>query len=40
VTKSNKKFSIFRVIMIVRNHYFIILKLSSVIKGLILYQII
>jgi|SRR6218665_832926 len=32
-------FNIFRVIIIVRNYYFIILKLSSVIKGFILYQI-
>ena len=37
--KTNKKLNIFRVIVIVRNHYFIILKLSSVIKGIILYQI-
>jgi len=39
VKKMNKKFNIFHVIIIVRNHYFIIQKLSSVIKGFILYQI-
>ena len=37
--KLNKKFKIFRVIIIVRNHYFIILKLFRVIKGFILYHI-
>ena len=37
--KTNKKFNIFHLIVIVRNHCFIILKLSSVIKGFILYQI-
>ena len=37
--KLNKKFKIFRVIIIVRSHYFIILKLPLVIKGFILYQI-
>jgi len=39
VKKTNKTFNIFRVIIIVRNHYFIIQKLSSIIKGFILYQI-
>jgi len=39
VKKSNKKFKNFRVIIIVLNHYFIILKLVRVIKGFILYQI-
>jgi len=37
--KSNKKFKIFCVFIIVRNHYFVILKLFLVIKGFILYQI-
>jgi len=36
VKKTNKTFTI--VIIIVRNHYFTILKLSSFIKGFILYQ--
>ena len=39
VKKSNKMFKNFHVIIIVCNHYFIILKLSSVIKGFILYEI-
>jgi len=39
VKKLNKKFKIIRVNIIVRNHYFIILKLSQVIKDFILYQI-
>jgi len=39
VNKSNKKFKAFRVIKLVRNHYFIILKLFRVIKDFILYQI-
>jgi len=39
VNKSNKTFKIFCVIIILRNHYFIILKLLPVIKGFILYQI-
>jgi len=38
VKKSNKKFKIIFVIKIVRNHYFIILKLFRVIKGFILCQ--
>src|SRR6218665_2258104 len=38
VKKLNKKFQIFRVIIIVRNHRFFILKLFRVIKGFILYQ--
>jgi len=33
-------FNVFRVLKIVRIHYFIILKLPSVIKGFILHQII
>jgi|SRR6218665_3310805 len=37
--KSNKKFKIFHVIIIIRNHYFITLKLFWAIKGFILYQI-
>jgi len=37
--KWNKKFNIFRVIIIVSNNYFIILKLSRAIKGYILYQV-
>jgi len=37
--KLNTKFKIFRVIIIVRNHYFVILKLFRVIKDFILYQI-
>jgi len=32
VKKSNKKFKIFRVIILVRNHYFIIRKLFQIIK--------
>jgi len=39
VKKSNKKANIFRVVIIVRNRYFIILTLSCAIKGFILYQI-
>jgi len=39
VKKSNKKFNIFRVIIILLNHYFIILKLFLIINGFILYQI-
>jgi len=39
VKKSNKKFKVFRVIIIVHSHYFIILKLFRVVKGFILYQI-
>jgi len=39
VEKTKKSFNIFRVIIIVRNHHFNILKLSSFIKGFILYQI-
>jgi len=39
VKKSNKKFKIFSVIIILRNHWFIILKLFRVIKGFILYRI-
>src|SRR6218665_3618831 len=38
VKKTNKKFNIFRVIIIVLNRYFIILKLSNVMKGFILCQ--
>ena len=38
VKKLNKKFQIFRVFIIVHNHYFLILKLFRVIKGFILYQ--
>jgi len=37
--KSNKKFKICHVIIILRNHYLIILKLFQVIKGLLLFQI-
>ena len=36
--KLNKKFLIFHVIIIVRNHLFLILKLFWAIKGFILYQ--
>src|SRR6218665_1319125 len=36
--KLNTKFKIFRVVIIVRNHYFIILKLFRVIKRFILFQ--
>jgi len=35
VKKLNKKFDIFRVIIILRNHYFIILKLVQAINGFI-----
>ena len=38
VKKLNKKFQIFRVIIIVRNHYFLILKLFQVITDFVLYQ--
>jgi len=38
VKKSNKKFKIFRVIIILRSHYFIILKLFRAMKGSIMYQ--
>jgi len=34
-----KQFKVFHVIIILRNHYFIILKLIRAIKGFILYQI-
>ena len=37
--KSNKKFNIFCVIMILCNHYFIILKLFWTTKGFFLYNI-
>src|SRR6218665_3536485 len=37
--KLNKNFKIIRVIIIVRNDYFIIRKLFMIIKGFILYQI-
>jgi len=36
---SNKKIKIFRVIIILCNHYFILLKLFWTIKGFILYQV-
>jgi len=39
VKQSNKKFNIFRVILILRNHCFIILKLFLAIKDFILCQI-
>jgi len=39
VKKLNKKFKIFRVIILACNHHFIILKLFLVIKVFILYQI-
>jgi len=39
LTKLNKKFKIFCVIKILRNHYFNILKLFWAIKGFILRQI-
>jgi len=39
VKKSNKKFKIFHVIIILRNHYFVILKLFRAVKGFILCQI-
>ena len=39
VKKLNKKFKIFRVIITLPNHYFIILKLLWAIKGFILYKI-
>jgi len=39
VRKSNKQFKIFRVIIIICNHYFIVLKSFRAIKGSILYQV-
>ena len=39
VTKSSKKFKIFLVIIVVHNHYFVILKLFLTIKSFILYQL-
>jgi len=35
--KLNKKFKIFRLILIICNHYFIILKLFRAIKGFMLH---
>jgi len=39
VKQSNKKFNIFRVIVILSNNYFIIMKIFLAIKGFLLYQI-
>jgi len=39
VEKSDKMFKAFHVVIIVRNRYFVILKLFWVIKGFVLYQI-
>ena len=37
--KVNKKFKIIRLIIIIRNHFFIIIQLFRAIKGFILYEI-